>query len=78
MSANTKPRPAPVGTNAGAGVENHWIKSSAITASIVTGVPATALCGVLVPVASQGDGNVAAQGADICPLCGILYAGLLQ
>lgn len=78
MSANTKPRPAPVGTDVGGDVENHWIKNSAITASIVTGVPATALCGVLVPVASQGGGSVAAQGADICPLCGILYAGLQQ
>lgn len=55
---------------------NHYVNKSAITESIVTGIPVKALCGVRFVIESHGDGETSIQGAAVCPLCGIVYAGM--
>ena len=60
-----------------ADVVNHWVPKAAITASLVNGEPARALCGSTEVLSSQGSGSVAAAGARTCPRCQSIYDRLL-
>lgn len=76
MNTQTITRPTAT-TSQQDNVVNHWVAKAAITASLVNGEPARALCGATEVLSSQGDGSVAAAGARTCPRCQSIYDRLL-
>lgn len=76
MNAQTITRPTAI-TSQQDDVVNHWVPKAAITASLVNGEPARALCGSTEVLSSQGGGSVAAAGARTCPRCQSIYERLL-
>ncbi len=57
----------------GGEILNHYLLKTDITAGIVEGRPARALCGEVFVPHAQGGGETSVIGAAICPLCARRY-----
>lgn len=71
----TEPIEAPTATPRRRTLNLHVTRAQ-ITAGIVFGTPAVAICGECFVPSTHGDGETRLTGAALCPTCGRIYEQL--